>query len=201
MSKPSKVGMMGHAPSVVIGKAPPPEKEKYDEAYKHEDYRMGGARKKAARFELMQLPRGTLLDVGCGRGEVLLLAAEMGHRVSGVEIVDDLIHPPLVEYGDATDLKDFADQSFDYVTLFDVMEHLPAGDDEKAVKSICRVAKEMVILTIANYPHLYRGVDLHINIRPYEEWDALLKEWAPEFDVEWRKNMGNISETWRLTRV
>ncbi len=41
----------------------------------------------AAAFELLQLKEGqTLLELGCGDGKVLLLAAERGYQVVGIEL-------------------------------------------------------------------------------------------------------------------
>jgi hypothetical protein len=46
------------------------------------------------------------------------------------------------------------------------------------------------------------GEELHINRRPYEEWDALFREWfAGSAKVTWIKGERNyISEAWRIDR-
>ena len=58
-----------------------------------------------------------------------------------------------------------------------------------------------MLLCIANFPHKWQGLDLHINIKPYKEWDTILKREFPEWKIVWLRKGRNISETWELTRV
>lgn len=178
------------------------EFEKYRKAYQQPHYRMGDARKGAIiRYVGDMEPKGSMLDVGTGRGETLWVAESSGfERVRGVEVVPDLIDSERVVYGEVHALP-FDSRSFDWVTMFDVMEHLLPGDDEAAVRELCRVARVGVVVTIANWPSFHNGVNLHINLRDYAEWDALLREWAAPFHVERLPPHGSISEAWRLTRA
>jgi ubiquinone/menaquinone biosynthesis C-methylase UbiE len=146
---------------------------KYSTAYVHSSYRMGQARYTAALRDLTGL-QGSLLDVGCGRGEVLRLALDMGmHPVSGTEVVPSLLGPGVV-YAEAHQLP-FPDGSVDHVTCFDVLEHLVREDTEIALLELARVARKTVTVTVADYPHVFQGVDLHVNRRPYPEWQRLLE--------------------------
>lgn len=172
------------------------EIQKYAVAYRRPEYRMGPRRKRAAHAVLNGLT-GSLLDVGCGRGEVLNLAASLGMQVTGVEVVPALIAAdPRVVYGEAWELP-FPDQAFDHVTMFDVMEHLLAEDSERVCLELQRVARQTVILTVANFSHVVDGVELHINCRPYADWDADFRRWF-RGEVEWLPRGGSISETWRV---
>lgn len=139
---------------------------------------------------------GTLLDVGCGRGEVLNLAERLGMRATGAEVVPALIAAdPRVVYGEAWALP-FPDKHFDHVTMFDVMEHLLAEDSERVCRELQRVARQTVILAVANGSSKLDGVELHINRRPYREWDLDFRRWFTG-DVSWTPTRGeSISETW-----
>lgn len=172
------------------------EQLKYRSAYGDESYRMGRRRMEDAVGDLENLPcRGSYLDVGCGRGEMLSHAAGMGFApVQGVEVVQELIDGTRVVRGEAHDLP-FGDRSFDVVSMFDVIEHLVPGDDEAACREMARVAKRHILLTANNRPSIVDGNDLHINKRPYDEWDRLFREWFPG-DVTWMK--GRFSEGWRV---
>lgn len=181
-------------------KARAAEYQKYRVAYTQPNYRMGGGRYQDAINDMTGLPvRGSYLDVGCGRGEMLCEAECLGFGpVHGVEIVPELTGPR-VTYGEAHDLP-FQDNHFDVVSLFDVIEHLLPGDDELVCRELHRVAARHVLLTANNRPsRLPSGEDLHINIRSYEEWDALFRRWFAGSKV---MRIGGkrfyISEGWRI---
>ena len=139
------------------------------------------------------------LDVSCGRGEMLDAASWLGFQpVQGTEIVPALIDGKRVVYAEVHALP-FADQSFDVVTMFDVIEHLIPGDDEQACRELARVARRHVILTANNRPSFNAGdEELHINRRPYTEWDTLFQTWF-RGRVTWLNSDRNFSsQTWRV---
>lgn len=79
----------------------------------------------------------TLLDIGCGAGEFLLEAKKAGCDVYGVDFVAEKIEAAKRRFGlenvfcaTALEAADtFKGKSFDYVTFFEVLEHLedPVG--------------------------------------------------------------------------
>ena len=96
----------------------------------------------------------TVLDVGCGTGVFLhLLKKERNIEGIGVEIADNKVdyaraHLHVhVEKGDAGNLC-FGDRSFDVVVALEVLEHLPYGIYERALKEIARVAKKSIIISV-----------------------------------------------------
>lgn len=176
------------------------EQAKYERAYRQAKYRMGAFRLLDATADLAALPcRGSYLDVACGRGEMLRVARKLGFaNVRGTENVQELIDGEVVVQAQAHELP-FGDKSFDVVTLFDVIEHLLPGDDELACRELARVASKHVLITANNRPSFNEaGDDLHINKRPYQEWNDLFALWFAPHRVRWIKgNRNYVSEGWR----
>jgi SAM-dependent methyltransferase len=172
----------------------------YSKEYKNKNYKMSGARFNHAVKYIEEWEMGSLLDIGCGRGEILDFAASKGFEVKGIEIVDELIDNKRVVKGYSTALP-FADNEFDYVTCLDVIEHILPEDTFKTLHEIDRVAKKGILLSIANYSSKFGdGVELHINRKPYDVWDAIIKETWHRDKVEWLHKDGNISETWMIEK-
>lgn len=167
---------------------------KYSVAYSHPEYRMGQARHEAALRDLKGLA-GSLLDVGCGRGEVFAAARAFGlSPVLGTEVVPELLGPDVV-YAEVHALP-FAAGTFDHVTCLDVLEHLTPEDTTLGLCELARVGRKTLTLTVANYPHVFRGVDLHVNRRSYPEWAALFEE---VFGERARcLGMAGASQSWRV---
>lgn len=147
---------------------------KYVDAYKDPCYRMGPERHAAMSRALIGLS-GSLLDVGCGRGELLELARAHGFApVKGTEVVPELVGGDVM-YGEAHALP-FADASFDVVCCVDVLEHLTPADTVPVLKELRRVARQTLLLAAADYPAPWNGIELHVNLRPYSEWASLISE-------------------------
>lgn len=171
------------------------EKAKYAVAYTHADYGMGPSRMAQSLKLLADLPRGSYLDVGCGRGEMLAHAEAMGYGpVQGVEVVPALVDGERVIQGEAHALP-FKSGAFDVVSMFDVMEHLLASDSEPVCRELERVARTAVVLTVANYSHDFKGVELHITRRPYDDWHHDFCRWFSG-SVQRMGTMGSGSEGW-----
>jgi ubiquinone/menaquinone biosynthesis C-methylase UbiE len=177
------------------------ERRKYEKVYaERPNYRMKAERMADTLADIAALPaRGGYLDVSCGRGEMLDHAVRLGFNpVQGTEAVEDLCDGMTVLKAWAHALP-FPDGAFDCVTMFDVIEHLIPGDDELACREMARVARKHVLLTANNKPSNRTGVELHINRRPYEEWDSLFREWFAPGRVTWLKGARQrVSEAWRI---
>lgn len=176
------------------------EHKKYTSAYENVKYRMKAERRLDAVNDLSVLPvRGSYLDVSCGQGDMLNEASKLGFStVQGTEIVPALIDGKRVVFAEVHALP-FPDKSFDVATMFDVIEHLVPGDDKLACLELARVARRHVILTANNKrSRNKRGDELHINRRPYDEWNDLFSEWFPG-RVTWIKgDRAYVSEAWRI---
>ncbi len=178
------------------------EQAKYSRLYEGPlDFRMGALRRDQSVANLSSLGyRGSFLDVGCGRGDMLEAAAGLGFApIRGVDCVPALCDGGLIMHGEAHDLP-ISDDVFDVVTMNDVIEHLVPGDDEAACRELARVAVRCVILTASNLPSVADdGTNLHINIRPYSEWNRFFVEWFAPHRVSWiSENVNSVSESWRV---
>ncbi len=96
----------------------------------------------------------TILDAGCGGGEVMaFLAREGKYTLEGVDMSSEGIRNATENFhmkaqvGDLCDLHQFADNSFDLVLCSEVTEHLPMSNLEKAIAELSRVARKYVITT------------------------------------------------------
>ncbi len=148
---------------------------KYERAYGLENYRMGPVRIVYATDDVMaMLPKSTYLDVGCGRGEMLDLAEKRGLIVTGLDFVPGLCDGKRVIEGDACDLP-FEDDQFDYLTCYDVLEHLVPGDEQLALDEFLRVCRGVCFFSTNDRPSWLKEqsgdrIDLHVNKRPQAAW-------------------------------
>lgn len=168
------------------------EAAKYTQMYKEENYRMPQHRIEGITNILADLPRGTLLDVGTGRGETLDIAEGLGYQVRGTETVDYLIEsrPEKVVKALLPTLP-FQSKGFDTVTNFEVIEHLLPMDVLPALRELERVAKDRVIISAATCSDFRAGVELHPSYRTENEWEETFKHaWGVEAKV---RKIGNLS--------
>lgn len=104
----------------------------------------------------------SLLDVGSGRGVFLFpfLAAFPGVPVTSVDLLDYRVQfLQDVASGGVTQLSalqqdicrwDMPDNSFDVVTMLEVLEHIP--DVESAVRAAVRLARRYVVVSVPSKP-------------------------------------------------
>lgn len=102
-------------------------------------------------------PQSSVLDLGCGNGDLLyLLIKENKARVQGIEIDDQEIYKCVAKglnvfHGDVdSGLAEFNDQSFDYVVLNQSMQQILHVD--KVLTDALRVGKK-VIVGFPNFAH------------------------------------------------
>ena len=155
------------------------EVARYEAVYKDPAYALGARRREHIISHLDRIPKGSLLDVSTGRGEVLDLAQDRDFfPVYGTEAVDYLCDGVIVVRALAHALP-FDNNAFDTVTMFDVMEHLLPEDTEAVCHELKRVARQRVLLTVHNGASAWRnsGGDLHINRREtYDAWHEELRQ-------------------------
>ncbi|MEZ0007447.1 2-polyprenyl-3-methyl-5-hydroxy-6-metoxy-1,4-benzoquinol methylase [Flavobacterium sp. 28YEA47A] len=100
----------------------------------------------------LQDKKGTLLDIGAGTGDFLLVAKNDGWNVVGVEPSEKARS---VASQKGVELKqqaiDFADHSFDVITMWHVLEHVP--DLQNQIKELKRLLKPngAIIIAVPNF--------------------------------------------------
>ncbi|MHC4515835.1 MAG: class I SAM-dependent methyltransferase [Planctomycetota bacterium] len=98
-----------------------------------------------------------VLDVGCAAGFFLRVMKEHGHQVRGVELSPEIAHLAIehlgkenIHVGQMTDLaadqQGFEAGSFDLVTAWDVVEHVP--DPQDLLRRVHRMLKPTGVLVI-----------------------------------------------------
>jgi ubiquinone/menaquinone biosynthesis C-methylase UbiE len=159
-------------------------------------------------MELLGLAPGRLLvDVGCGRGELIALAAEHGVRAVGVDYAPaaiDLAQATLgarrldglaeVRQGDARGLP-LGDAEADAVTMLDVVEHLVPAELALALEEARRVLRPGGRLVIHTFPN--RNIyDLTYR------WQRRLtpgraRRWPADPRLQWERDMHVGEQTLR----
>lgn len=142
--------------------------EGYDEFNSSEGEQL--SRRLKAAFELAEVTPGmAILDVGCGRGEILRHCAQLGANAYGVDyaavavnmsqsVIESLngISPGKTAVGQAdAKLLPFASGVFDRVLMFDVIEHLHPWEVQEAMREIHRVLKPDGRLIVHTAPNVW----------------------------------------------
>jgi ubiquinone/menaquinone biosynthesis C-methylase UbiE len=137
-----------------------------------------------------------ILDVGGGEGSHSVKLQDMGFKMVCVDINPDYIKVSQQKgveshVMDATAL-DYADNSFDLVLLFEVLEHVENFED--ILKEAKRVAKKYVLITVPNsgdfkdlepyltYDH-FLAKD-HVNFFSKDDIEDILSKYFEKFVVE-----------------
>lgn len=153
--------------------SPQPSKDKLPEYYESEDYishtdskrnlfekvyhvvRSISLKKKLDLINSYSSEEKKLLDVGCGTGDFLQTAIENNWVVSGIEpneqareIANKKTNNSVFEIDQ---LLKFEASSFDVITLWHVLEHLPNLEDHIAIFKTLLKPKGTLIIAVPNY--------------------------------------------------
>ena len=92
-----------------------------------------------------------ILDLGCGPGGYAARLKALGFHLTGVDTNPEYVSMAKANGVDAVlasgETLPFPDQSFDTVTLIEVLEHLPADLPEMVLSEAKRVARRNVLVT------------------------------------------------------
>ncbi len=102
-----------------------------------------------------QTSKGNLLDIGCGTGNFLQVAQQHGWKTTGIEPNMDARKIANTKNNnqvfDIKQLEEFENESFEVITLWHVLEHLP--NLEKQVQLFNRLLKPngLLVIAVPNY--------------------------------------------------
>jgi SAM-dependent methyltransferase len=183
---PTKLGMSGLAPTVLIKKT---ERAKYEEMWQHDEYRkVAPGELLAAEFLRQAKPyKGeTIIDFGCGTGRGgLILYALGGLKPIFVDFAFNALDPDILEESEKQPDKwkfirhdlskwpypmELKGAKYGYCT--DVMEHIPPEQVTTVLKNVLRSARH-VFFSISTEPDncgAMIGEQLHMTVRPFDWW-------------------------------
>lgn len=153
--------------------SPQPSSEKLPEYYKSEDYishtdtkrnlfekvyhviRNISLKRKLKLINSFQSEEKNLLDVGCGTGGFLQIAQQNNWIVSGVEPNKDARQIANSKTNNSVfnveQLLEFPKQSFDVISLWHVLEHLPNLDEQVFILKSLLKENGRLIIAVPNY--------------------------------------------------
>lgn len=164
--------------------------------------------------QLNHLPRGTLLDVGCGNGDLLVAAQAMGFVVSGLEIDPIAVQAASgrglsVQQGSFDRLTEY-NGVFDYIVCSHVVEHV--HDPRRLAHLLARAIKPhgRVFISWPNpqsialdlFGRYWRGLEAprHICLMSRQAvTDVLQKETVLHIE-SYSHGFQTVSESWRLRK-
>jgi len=106
-------------------------------------------------------PQGmTFLDYGCGRGETMRLAQDLGYEVTGADVDDVCLELSgrwgatiKITAGDTGTLPDLLCKKFDVVTCFHVLEHVP--NPLALLLQLKQLSNKYLLLAVPNLRQLH----------------------------------------------
>ena len=147
---------------------PRPEESKLGDYYKSEEYVSHSNTKQGfinsvyqivrkytllKKFQLIsrQKKTGKILDIGCGTGEFLKVFKDANWKTLGVEPDPDVRKIAIENYNldikEETEIKNFETGSFDVITMWHVLEHVPRLNER--IEDLKRLVKLDGIIIIA----------------------------------------------------
>ena len=161
---------------------PQPESlaDQYDESYfslykRRRKFRLKRANTRLKTIELLQKP-GKVLDIGCSLGYFLEAAKDRGWEVSGIEISgyasSEAKKAGFDVIGGVLESDTYNDQSFDCVTMWDVLEHVP--DPTSHMLNVNKVLKPggLVVIGTPDLSHVMFKIKKE-NWRHLKPWEHI----------------------------
>ena len=99
-----------------------------------------------------QPEKGTLLDIGAGTGDFLLEAKKQNWIITGIE-PNDKAKQIAIQKGVSfeTNLEELADESFDMISMWHVLEHVPNLEEHIATLKRLLKSNGTIIIAVPNF--------------------------------------------------
>ncbi|TVQ21403.1 MAG: class I SAM-dependent methyltransferase [Spirochaetaceae bacterium] len=141
------------------------------------------ARGKIAHIEHLLPDRGSIIDIGSGRGVVTAVLRDRGYAATPLDVRDRSVEPALAPVLYDGGAIPFPDRTFDCALLLTVLHHTPEPD--AVLREAARVARRLIVIedvyTNAVQKHLTFFTDSLFNLEfrghPHSN----------RTDAEWRK--------------
>jgi ubiquinone/menaquinone biosynthesis C-methylase UbiE len=140
---------------------------------------------------------GSVLEVGCGEGEITRRLGARFPRVTALDLPDAGLrahwhaHPgPRFLHADAQRLP-FPDDCFDTVVSVEVLEHLP--DPQAGLRECARVAQRDLVLSVPREP-LFRAGNLSVgrHLRSLGNTPGHLNHWSTRTFLRFVSQVGRV---------
>jgi len=130
------------------------------------------------------LPRGTLLDVPAGEGALAAHLLRLGLDVKCCDLHPEIFHLPDVEIkrGDLLHVLPYSDDSFDYITCIEGLEHIE--NPHQALREFSRILRHR--------GHLILSIPNTLNIEERFKW--LLYGYTSHFKPLSREYLKSLSD-------
>lgn len=169
-----------------------------------EDYRFEKSKSTGLEFHYTKKfisqyikPESRIIELGCGTGYYGMHFADKCAEYVGIDITleniqlfnqkikDSKVNTIHAEVGDATDLKNIIDQSFDLVLCLGPMYHLPPEERELVFKECKRISRDNAVILFAyiNRIGVYTGAcvsDKWRNIYPNPKTNQYVFEYSTD---------------------
>jgi 2-polyprenyl-3-methyl-5-hydroxy-6-metoxy-1,4-benzoquinol methylase len=127
--------------------------------------------------KIMSYNPKTVLDIGCGVGQLVEKLRERGVDARGTDFADALKlywkDKPYFQVADAK-RQPFADKEFDLVISTDVLEHIYEEDLPEVVAEMKRVGRVVLAFPAEGKPQSRRQALFHVTNQPMSWWHAHL---------------------------
>lgn len=141
--------------------------------------------------KVVKLKPKSLVDIGAGYNQFVKAMRKRlspgscdSSRIVGVDIAcpgSDIIAP-------AHELP-FEDATFDLITSFDCMEHIPEEEVPLAIEEFCRVGERIYLqICLAPSKTLIDGEPVHVCVKPKEWWLEKIEKYFPNAKIKQHVN-------------
>jgi SAM-dependent methyltransferase len=136
-----------------------------------------------ARRIVQDIGPKTVLDAGCAVGFLVEALRRRGVDAFGIDLSEHAIagiHADIAAYCRRGSVTDPLPQRYDLIVCIEVLQHLSAGDAERAVENLCRHSDDVLF---ASSPFDFKE-PTHCNVQPPEHWARMFARHGFVRDLE-----------------
>ena len=149
-------------------------KELYEVLYKYTDYGdMDKGRCPAYRIlsNYINWIEGPICDLGCGRGNLVKIFRDLNCVIDGYDYIKSSDYVIEKDITKPINLK-----KYKTAICIDVFEHMFDDGVNGVIDNLKQTERQVLTVHIGKSEDWVKGVDLHINIKPFPVWDWIFKE-------------------------